>query len=124
MRFDTAAKVYQEDPQITAIYEVLHRLGVTANYTGFFYASYSVLLAIENPQRLLLVTKWLYPEAAKHYQTTAGAIERSIRTVILRVWQANRETLEQLARRSLTKKPTVAEFISILSTHLQTGEAA
>lgn len=124
MFFDTTAERYQADPQVTAVYSVLQRLGITANYTGFFHASYSVLLAMENPQRLLLITKWLYPEVAKRYHATAGAVERNIRTIVLRAWQLNRETLEQIAGCSLATKPTVAQFISILSTHLQTGRAA
>ena len=124
MFFDTTAEQYYADPQVTAVYSVLQRLGVTANYTGFFHASYSVLLAMENPQRLLLVTKWLYPEVAKRYHTTAGAVDRNIRTVVLRAWQLNQETLEQIAGYSLAKKPTSAQFISILSTYLQAKKAA
>ena len=114
MFFDTTAEVYQADPQVTAVYSVLQQLGITANYTGFFHASYSVLLAMENPQRLLLITKWLYPEVAKRYHTTAGAVERNIRTIILRAWRLNREALEQIAGCTLTTRPTAAQFISIL----------
>lgn len=124
MFFDTTAETYYADPQVTAVYSALQQLGITANYTGFFHASYSVLLAMENPQRLLLITKWLYPEVAKRYHTTAGAVERNIRTITLRAWRLNREVLEQFAGYTLTVKPTAAQFISILSTHLQTGRAA
>lgn len=123
MFFDTTAETYHADPQVTAVYSVLQQLGITANYTGFFHASYSVLLAMENPQRLLLITKWLYPEVAKRYHTTAGAVERNIRTITLRAWRLNREVLEQIAGCTLATKPTAAQFISILSTHLQTGRA-
>ena len=124
MFFDTTAEQYYVDPQVTAVYDILQRLGITANYTGFFHTSYSILLAMENPQRLLLITKWLYPEVAKRYHTTAGAVERNIRTIILRAWRLHRETLEQIAGCSLTTRPTAAQFISILSTHLRTGKAA
>ena len=44
------------------IYELLYRLGVTANYTGFFYTAYAVQLCAEHPDRLMLVTKWVYPD--------------------------------------------------------------
>ena len=123
MSLNTTVEQYHADPQVTAVYSVLQQLGITANYTGFFHASYSVLLAMENPQRLLLITKWLYPEVARRYHTTSGAVERNIRTIIQRAWQLHRETLEQIAGCSLPTKPTVAQFISILSTHLQTGKA-
>ena len=35
----------------------------------------------EEPERLLLVTKWLYPDVAKQYGTNWKAVERDIRTV-------------------------------------------
>ena len=48
------------------IYELLYRLGVTANYTGFFYTAYAVQLCAEHPDRLMLVTKWVYPDAVSY----------------------------------------------------------
>ena len=58
------------------IYDLLFQLGVTANYTGFFHASYAIYLAIQQPDRLLLVTKLLYPEVAKRYGTTWWCVEQ------------------------------------------------
>lgn len=40
---------------------------------------YAVRLAVESQQRLTLVTKWLYPNVAKYYSSTPGAVERNIR---------------------------------------------
>ena len=48
-------------PDAAAVYDLLYRLGITANYTGFFHSAYAVCLVLEQPERLLLVTKWLYP---------------------------------------------------------------
>ena len=53
-------KIYSEDA-----YHLLHRLGATANYTGFSYLVRALQLCAEKPERLLLVTKWLYPDVAK-----------------------------------------------------------
>ena len=58
--------IVQESVELTQIYDLLYSLGITANYSGFFYTSYAVCLAARQPERLLLVTKWLYPEAAEH----------------------------------------------------------
>ena len=63
-------------PENIELYNVLHRLGSTANHTGFFYIISSVSLAAETPERLLLVAKWLYPDVAKLYHTTGMAVER------------------------------------------------
>ena len=94
---------------------MLCRLGATANYRGFSYTAYAVLLCVQQQDRLLLVTKWLYPDVAKRYGTNWRAVERNIRTVITVVWEQNRAMLEGLARRPLLQRPCAAQFLSILS---------
>ena len=80
----------------TDIYDMLYRLGVTANYVGFFHTAYAVSLCIDQPDRLLLVTKWLYPEIAKQYNTNWKAVERNIRMVNAIIWRENRPLLEEM----------------------------
>ena len=91
---------------------MLCRLGATANYRGFSYTAYAVLLCVQQQDRLLLVTKWLYPDVAKRYGTNWKAVERNIRTVITVVWEQNRAMLEGLARRPLLQRPCAAQFLS------------
>ena len=79
------------------IHDLLFQLGVTANYTGFFYASYAIQLCLEEPQRLMLVTKWVYPDVAKHFNTTWKAVERNLRTTGSIVWTQGHHQLEYLA---------------------------
>ena len=85
----------------TEVYDLLYHLGVTANYTGFFQTASAVRLCMEQPERLLLVTKWVYPDVARHYKTNWKAVERNIRTVNGVVWEQNRLFLEKLAGRKL-----------------------
>ena len=59
--------------------DLLYQLGISANYKGFFHAAYAVSLCMERQDRLLLVTKWLYPDVAKRYRTNWKAVERNIR---------------------------------------------
>lgn len=102
---------------ISEIYDLMCRLGVTSNYTGFFNASYAVYFAIQHPECLMQVTKWLYPEVAKHYGTTPAAVEHSIRAAVDMAWSKNRAMLETIARYPLGRKPKAAEFISIMAVH-------
>ena len=104
--------------KLTSIYDLLYRLGVTASHTSFFHTAYAVLLCAEQPDRLLLVTKWLYPEVAKHYQTNWKAVERNIRTVGGTIWRENRPLLEQLAQKPLPEKPRNAQLLAILAASL------
>lgn len=78
-------------------YDLLRRLGGTANYKGFSYAAYAMALCAERPERLLLVTKNLYPEVAKQYRTTWRAVERDIRTLITMIWTRNSDLLGLIA---------------------------
>lgn len=101
------------------IYALLHQLGVTANYTGFYHTAYALKLCTEQSSNLLLVTKCLYPEVAKEYGTNWRAVERNIRTVCNIIWRENRPLLEQLAYRPLAKKPSAAQLLAILSESLR-----
>ncbi len=109
---------------MTEIYDLLYRLGVTANYTGFFHTAYAVSLCVEQPERLLLVTKWLYPEVAKQYRTNWKAVERNIRAVSCIIWREGRSLLEELAHRRLEQKPRNAQMLAILVSSLDTGPLA
>lgn len=101
------------------IKDMLHRLGLTANYRGFFYVSYAIVLSIEKEERLLLVTKWLYPEIAKRYGTNWKAVERSIRTAGHIIWRENRALLEELAGRRLEVQPRAAQLLAILAAEVK-----
>lgn len=83
--------------------------------TGFFYASYAVWLAAERPDRLPMVTKWLYPSVAKQYHMTWTAVERGIRLAINIVWNPNPDALREMAGFPLTAKPKPARFLAIVS---------
>lgn len=100
---------------IFTIYDILTRLGVTANYTGFQQSAYAVYLCIQDPDKLALVSKWLYPEVAKRYRTTGIAVERNIRTVSRQAWETNPALLCELAGCAQDKKPSAAQFLAILT---------
>ncbi len=109
---------------LAEVYDLLYRLGVTADYTGFLHMACAVSLCVEQPERLLLVTKWLYPEVAKRYKTNWKAVERNIRTVSSIICQEGRPLLEELARRHLEQKPRNAQMLAILASSLDTGPLA
>lgn len=114
-----------EESSITAeIYDLLYRLGASANSIAFFHTAYAVRLAVEQPQMLLLVTKWLYPEVARHYRTNWKAVERNIRRVVATAWKHDPALLCRLARVPISVKPTPTQFLSILAAHFTHGSAA
>ena len=96
-------------------YSLLYDLGVKADTVAFFHTAYAAYLAAEQPQKLLLVTKWLYPEVARHYHTNWKAVERNIRRTAFSIWNHHADKLEALAGQPLTSRPTPMQFLAILS---------
>lgn len=97
------------------IHNLLHRLGIAATYRGFCQSAYAVMLAAEDMERLLQVTKLLYGEVAKEFHTSFQCVERNIRTVAAVAWKENRPFLEALADHPLSQPPTPSQFIDILA---------
>ena len=110
--------------ETAVIYSILYRLGITAKYRGFFHISYAIELCMRQPERLMMVTKWLYPEVAKHYQTNWSCVERNIRTAANLAWTSIRAYLEELAAAPLTKKPSPSQFLAILVGYISSDNAA
>lgn len=100
------------DNTTAQVFDLLYRLGVTANYTGFFHTAEAVAMCVERPDRLLMVTKCLYPDVAKRYETNWKAVERNIRTLIDALWRQG--SLDSLWGRKMERKPTPAQFLSML----------
>lgn len=94
---------------------LLHRLGATANYSGVPQTAFAVALCVQSQDRLLLITKNLYPDVASHFNTNWKAVERNIRSVRSVVWVKNPSLLDQIAQRHLSAIPKNAQFLAILS---------
>ena len=109
---------------LSDIYDLLYRLGLTANYTGFFRISYAIFLSVENPQRLALVTKWLYPEVAKHYGTTWQAVERNIGGAVTLIWNHRSPLLPELFGVPLPPKPRNAKFLAVVAGYFSLSPVA
>jgi len=103
---------------MTETRELLYSLGVTEKYVGFFYAACAVELYRARLNQPLFVTKEIYPNVAKRYQTSWQAVERDIRTVRNVIWTQNRPHLERLAGRPLTEKPATVQLLHILASAL------
>ena len=96
------------------IFELLYHLGISANYVGFFQTACAVELCRAEPERLLLVTKRVYPEVAKLCGTSWSAVERNIRTACGIAWKNNRRLLEQMACKAFQQRPNNAQFLAVM----------
>ncbi len=98
--------------------DLLLDLGITPNYTGYFYLIDALEMISEEPQRLLQVTKLIYPEVARHYSTTACAVERCMRTAAETAWKTNPESMQRIAGHQLCKRMKVSNLLAVLSLEL------
>ena len=102
------------EQNFSEIYRFFLLLGITPNYLGFYQAAYAVALCMKEPERLISVTKSIYPDVAKYFRTSAGSVEPNIRTVARISWDSHSKVLSDLSSESLQKQPTVSQFLSLI----------
>ncbi|KYC67246.1 hypothetical protein B4099_3068 [Heyndrickxia coagulans] len=108
------------DASITSI---IHEIGVPAHIKGYMYLREAIAMVYNDIELLGSITKVLYPEIAKKYNTTASRVERAIRHAIEVAWsRGNIESISSLFGYtvSMTKaKPTNSEFIAMVADKLR-----
>lgn len=108
------------DASITSI---IHEIGVPAHIKGYMYLREAIAMVYNDIELLGSITKVLYPEIAKKYNTTASRVERAIRHAIEVAWsRGNIESISTLFGYtvSMTKaKPTNSEFIAMVADKLR-----
>lgn len=99
--------------------QMLLDMGIPAHLKGYRYVRTAVIMVEEDMRVVGSVTKLLYPELAKRYNTTDGKVERAIRNAIEVSWmRGNRNTFEQLfgyCAESGQGRPTNSEYIAAVA---------
>lgn len=105
--------------------ELLEQLGLARKEKGFERLSYAIAVTAQEFERAGSVTKLLYPDLAKHFQTTPEKIERSLRHLIEKSWEKGEKTrFEELFgyhRDNSEVRPTNSEYIAILADWIRSG---
>ena len=58
---------------------IIHEIGVPAHIKGYQYLREAIILAVDDMDVINAITKVLYPQVAKTFQTTPSRVERAIR---------------------------------------------
>ena len=102
---------------------IIHDVGVPAHIKGYQYLREAILIAVADMDVINAVTKVLYPEVAKRFNTTASRVERAIRHAIEVAWdRGDLETLQKYFGYTVSNvkgKPTNSEFIAMIADRLQ-----
>src|SRR5699024_5062237 len=101
------------------ITNIIHEIGVPAHIKGYMYLREAITMVYHDIELLGSITKVLYPDIAKKYDTTASRVERAIRHAIEVAWsRGNIDSISALFGYtvSITKaKPTNSEFIAMVA---------
>lgn len=101
---------------------VIHDIGVPAHIKGYQYLREAIMIAVEDMDVINAVTKVLYPEVARRFQTTPSRVERAIRHAIEVAWdRGDLETLQKYFGYTVSNakgKPTNSEFIAMIADRL------
>ncbi len=84
----------------------------------YFYMAQALRLSLQDPNRLLLVTKRLYPDVARDLGTNWKSVERSLRRAVDIIWDFAPDKLSEMAYHRLTERPSVSEVLSLLTIHM------
>lgn len=102
---------------------IIHEIGVPAHIKGYQYLREAIMIAVQDMEVINAVTKVLYPEVAKRFNTTPSRVERAIRHAIEVAWdRGDLETLQKYfgyTVNSTKGKPTNSEFIAMIADRLQ-----
>ena len=111
--------IRQEQSLEAAVTDIIHEIGVPAHIKGYQYLREAIILTINDMDIINAVTKVLYPEVAKKFNTTPSRVERAIRHAIEVAWdRGDLETLQKFFGYTVSNikgKPTNSEFIAMIA---------
>lgn len=112
-----------EEIMETKVTNIIHKIGIPAHIKGYKYLRTAIIKSVVNEDIINSVTKELYPQVAKDYNTTPPRVERAIRHAIEVAWtRGEEETLQKIfgyTVQSNKGKPTNSEFIAMIADKLR-----
>lgn len=115
-----SSNAYDLDTEITTL---LHEIGVPAHIRGFLYLREAIRMVYYNIEILSSITKSLYPEVARKFNSTASRVERAIRHAIEIAWiRGNIDAISDIFSYTISynkSKPTNSEFVAMISDRLR-----
>lgn len=118
------SSVSKEDTVHETITNMLRTLGIPAHILGYRYLREALKLILKDPSYMNSVTKRLYEDVAKAFNTTNSRVERAIRHTIEIGWmRADTDLLYKIFGYSIDinkGKPTNSEFLATVAEHIDT----
>ena len=107
----------------TEITTLLHEIGVPAHIRGYLFIREAIKMVYNRIDILGNITKILYPEIARKFNTTSSRVERAIRHAIEVSWvRGNVDSISEIFSYTISynkAKPTNSEFIAMIADRLR-----
>ena len=115
---------HSSQPSIESmVTSIIHEIGVPAHIKGYQYLREAIIIAVNDMDVINAITKVLYPQVAKTFQTTPSRVDRAIRHAIEVAWdRGDLDTLQRFFGYTVSNtkgKPTNSEFIALIADKLQ-----
>ena len=111
-----------ENTKVMKIGRVLKELGVSPKLIGYNYILAAIDFQMQDPKWCRGITRKLYPEIARIYETTPIRVERCIRHAVESGWQrGNIEFYQEIFGHTMNLnagKPSNMEFICTVADYL------
>jgi len=105
------------------ITDMLHNLGIPSHIRGYQYIKEGILIVYRKGNAISYITKDVYPEIARKFDTTPTRVERAIRHAIEISWnRGDINLMEEIFGNSLNvnrDKPTNAEYLTTIADRLK-----
>lgn len=112
--------LFNEEAMIS---DLLHRLGIPSHIRGYNYIKEGIKIVCRKGNKNTYITKDVYPEVSKMFDTTPTRVERAIRHAIEVSWsRGDINLMEEIFGNSLNinrDKPTNAEYLNTLAERLR-----
>ena len=122
LRFPAARRMDKNSIE-SMVTGIIHEIGVPAHIKGYQYLREAIIIAVNDMDVINAITKVLYPQVAKTFQTTPSRVERAIRHAIEVAWdRGDLDTLQRFFGYTVSNtkgKPTNSEFIALIADKLQ-----
>lgn len=104
----------------------LKDLCISPGLLGYEYLRYGIKIALEDPMTVHHITKQIYPQVAKQFNTTPTRVERAMRHAIEVAWsEKNVYAREVIFRRTAMvagEQPTNSAFIATVADFLKISQ--
>lgn len=112
--------------QEAIVADMLHKLGIPSHIRGYQYIKEGIMIVYKGGNKISYITKDVYPEIAKRFDTTPTRVERAIRHAIEVSWsRGDMGLMEETFGNSLNvnrDKPTNAEYLTTLADKIRINQ--